>query len=112
MHKYYAILGLKYGASASEIKKAYYRLSKEIHPDINSSESAIEEFVRINEAYEILLKIRKPTYKVTFKKKKRVNKEWLAREKKIARYKTAKKLKQKRDAYLKSVKQETYSTNV
>jgi hypothetical protein len=112
MHKYYAILGLKYGASPSEIKKAYYRLSTEIHPDINSSPSAIEEFVRINEAYEILLKIRKPNYRVTLKKKKKVSKEWLEKEKKRAKFEAAKKLKMKRDAYLKSIKKETYSSDV
>jgi hypothetical protein len=112
MHKYYAILGLKYGASPSEIKKAYYKLSKEIHPDINSSPSAIDEFVKINEAYEILLKIRKPTYSVTFRKKKKVSKEWLEKEKRKAKFEAARKLKLKREAYLKSIKNETYTADI
>lgn len=112
MHKYYAILGLRYGASISEIKKAYYKLSKEIHPDINSSDSAIKEFIKINEAYEILLKIRKPSYTNSFRRKPNVSKEWLEKEKKKAKFEAARKLKLKRDAYLKSIKKETYSSDV
>ena len=108
MHKYYLILGLKYGASSTEIKKAYYKLSKEIHPDINSSPSAIQEFIKINEAYEILLNIRKPTYTLPIRKKKKVSKEWLEEQKKKAKFEAARKLKMKREAYLKSIRKETY----
>jgi molecular chaperone DnaJ len=54
MNRYYEVLGLKNGASESEIKKAYRKLSKKYHPDINPSDEAKSKMTEINEAYEIL----------------------------------------------------------
>lgn len=51
---YYKILGLKPGASEEEIKKAFRRLSKKYHPDINKSPDAEDKFKEINEAYRAL----------------------------------------------------------
>jgi len=52
---YYKILGVKYGASAAEIKSAYRRLARQRHPDVNrGSESAAREFARIALAYRTL----------------------------------------------------------
>lgn len=52
---YYEILGLSRGASEEEIKKAYRRLAKENHPDLNPGNKASEaRFKEINEAYEVL----------------------------------------------------------
>ncbi len=52
---YYATLEVARTASADEIKKAYRRLSKKYHPDVNvSSKSAEEKFKEIGEAYEVL----------------------------------------------------------
>ncbi|MBF0710409.1 MULTISPECIES: molecular chaperone DnaJ [unclassified Gemella] len=51
---YYEVLGLSKGASAQEIKKAYRKLSKQYHPDINKEPGADEKFKEITEAYEIL----------------------------------------------------------
>lgn len=48
---YYEVLGLKKGASASEIKKAFRTLAKELHPDKGGDENAFKE---VNEAYEVL----------------------------------------------------------
>lgn len=53
---YYKILGLKPGANEEEIKKAFRRLSKKYHPDINKSPDAEEKFKEINEAYRALTK--------------------------------------------------------
>lgn len=42
------------GAPPPDIKKAYFKLAKEYHPDVNKSEGAKEKFAQINEAYETL----------------------------------------------------------
>src|SRR5690606_39909938 len=41
-------------ATADEIKRAYRRLARQYHPDVNSSADAEERFKEINEAYEVL----------------------------------------------------------
>lgn len=51
---YYEVLGIAKGASKDEIKKAYRKLSKQYHPDINKEEGADEKFKEIAEAYEVL----------------------------------------------------------
>ena len=51
---YYEVLGLSKGASEDEIKKAYRKLSKKYHPDINKEPDADEKFKEVSEAYEIL----------------------------------------------------------
>ena len=52
---YYAVLGVDRRASAEEIKKAYRRLTLELHPDRRPGEpDAAERFRKINEAYDTL----------------------------------------------------------
>lgn len=51
---YYEVLGLTKSASKEEIKKAYRKLSKQFHPDINKEADAVDKFKEIAEAYEIL----------------------------------------------------------
>ena len=52
---YYEVLGLQRGASEDEIKKAYRRLAKENHPDMNPGDKGAEaRFKEIGEAYEVL----------------------------------------------------------
>jgi molecular chaperone DnaJ len=49
---YYGMLGVSRGADDSEIKRAYRRLARELHPDVNPGEE--ERFKAISTAYEIL----------------------------------------------------------
>ena len=54
---FYEVLGLKKGASDSDIKKAYYKLARENHPDkveADKREEATKNFQKIGEAYETL----------------------------------------------------------
>jgi DnaJ-class molecular chaperone len=52
---YYKILGVARSASADDIKKAYRRLARKYHPDVNpGNKSAEARFKEINEAYEVL----------------------------------------------------------
>lgn len=52
---YYEVLGVDKNADASTIKKAYYKLAKQYHPDTNPGDKVAEEkFKEANEAYEVL----------------------------------------------------------
>lgn len=52
---YYKILGLQKSASESEIKKAYRKLARKYHPDVNPNNAEAEKkFKEINEAHEVL----------------------------------------------------------
>jgi curved DNA-binding protein len=52
---YYETLGVGRDADEKEIKRAFRRLAREVHPDVNPGDAAAEErFKEINEAYEVL----------------------------------------------------------
>ncbi|WP_287152878.1 molecular chaperone DnaJ [Candidatus Solincola tengchongensis] len=55
MKDYYAVLGVSRHADQEEIKRAYRRLARRYHPDVNRGDrEAAERFKEINEAYEVL----------------------------------------------------------
>src|SRR5438552_5363525 len=53
---YYGVLCVPRGASSDEIKRAYRRLAKKYHPDLNEAnpKAAEEKFKQLSEAYEVL----------------------------------------------------------
>ena len=52
---YYKILGVQKSTSADDIKKAYRKLARKYHPDVNPGDKSAEaRFKEINEAYEVL----------------------------------------------------------
>lgn len=52
---YYEVLGVERGASETEIKKAFRKLARQYHPDVNPNDKTAEEkFKEVNEAYEVL----------------------------------------------------------
>ncbi len=55
MSDYYEVLGLTRDAAPAEVKQAYLRLARELHPDVNPDDPEAEEkFKAIGEAYEVL----------------------------------------------------------
>ncbi|MGD8189012.1 molecular chaperone DnaJ [Brevibacillus ginsengisoli] len=51
---YYEVLGLGKDASEDEIKKAYRKLARQYHPDVNKEANAEEKFKEVKEAYDVL----------------------------------------------------------
>ncbi len=53
---YYEVLGIGHSATEAEIKRAFRRLARELHPDVSEAPDADERFKEIVEAYEVLSK--------------------------------------------------------
>ena len=51
---HYDVLGVSKSASQADIKKAYYKLAKELHPDVNKEDGATEKFAELQDAYDTL----------------------------------------------------------
>ena len=51
---FYIVLGVRSSARPDDIKAAYRRLSRELHPDVNPDPDAAKRFRDIQEAYEVL----------------------------------------------------------
>src|SRR5213080_1323344 len=51
---YYELLGISRGADEGDVKKAFRRLARELHPDVSDAPDAEERFKEVVEAYEVL----------------------------------------------------------
>jgi molecular chaperone DnaJ len=51
---YYGLLGVDRGADDATLKKAYRKLARELHPDVNADPAAQERFKQVTAAYEVL----------------------------------------------------------
>lgn len=54
MSDYYAVLGVSRDATAEEIKRAYRKLARQLHPDVNGGPESEEQFKEVSRAYEVL----------------------------------------------------------
>jgi molecular chaperone DnaJ len=54
LNDYYKDLGVDRGASAEDIKRAYRRLARKLHPDVNVEADAEEQFKKVSQAYDVL----------------------------------------------------------
>ena len=54
MNDYYAELGVSRDASAEEIKRAYRKAARKLHPDVNPGPEAEEQFKKVSQAYDVL----------------------------------------------------------
>ncbi len=54
MTDYYGVLGVGRGATDDQLKKAYRKLARQLHPDVNPDPAAQEQFKHVTAAYEVL----------------------------------------------------------
>lgn len=59
MASYYDILGVPPDCSREAIRRAFRKKAKHLHPDVNSDETANRDFQLLNEAYQVLIHVRK-----------------------------------------------------
>ena len=99
MNQYYQILKLEPGASKDEIKRAYRKLALIYHPDRNKSSDAEDQFIKISEAYELLMNYRKPLTPNRFEQQQR---EAVAKAEEEARRKAYEYARMKRQEFMNS----------
>lgn len=96
---YYAsILGISPDADEAEIKAAYRRMAKKLHPDVNREPGAIERFQELKKAYDFLLAPRpQPRYFTVHPAQKREEEEKKKREFRMKRAREMRKKKEEEE---------------
>ena len=108
MHNYHHILGVAPHATLEQIKRAYRRKAKLLHPDISKEADAKDQFILLNEAYEYLLNTtgnNTNSYKRAqerAKKQAAYQKQWEQEEREKARRRAQEYARMKYEAYIKS----------
>ena len=98
--KYYDILDVKASATEEELKQAYRKKAKQLHPDKNKAANAHEQFVLLSEAYEYLVKLK--TGKLKSKSSGLTHEEWVNQELVKTRKRAAQQAKMKYQEFLNS----------
>ena len=65
MNDYYAELGLSRDASSEEIKRAYRKMARKLHPDVNPSDEAADQFKRVGQVFAVPGATEKETFRST-----------------------------------------------
>ncbi len=105
--QYYKILGIPERAGIQDIKAAYRKLAKKYHPDLNQQPDAQEKFILVNEAYEILIRLRTqpPIPKsapIDPKTREELFRQWMRRERMKARARATTEARKKFEEFRKS----------
>jgi hypothetical protein len=96
---YFEILEVPENASSDEIKNAYRAKAKELHPDVNKSPDAHEEFILLTEAYEYLISVK--TGKTT-RGASTTYEDWYRQERQQARQRAAFYAKMRYEEFMKT----------
>lgn len=80
MSSHHNILGIPTNATKLQIKRAYYKKAKVLHPDVNKSPNAQKDFNRLNMAYEALTNPNYKIPKIAFKPRAQKTRDQLRRE--------------------------------
>ena len=113
-NQYLEILGLTSGASPTEIKKAYRKLAKKYHPDINKSQEAEQRFLEVHEAYKFLTEVgprpSNQTVNYDFNPAESAYNEWREKAKRYAQQKAKEAREYQKSVLVKIFKYFNYAT--
>ncbi len=110
LEKYYDILEVTASASEEELKLAYRKKAKQLHPDKNKAVNAHEQFILLTEAYDYLIKLK--TGKLKSKSAGLTHQEWVNQELIKTRKRAAEQARMKYQEFLNSDEYKSLSSIV